>query len=156
MTLLAILLLGFHPFHVGLTEIVYQPQSNTYQVSLKLFTDDLELALKEESGNIVDLLDGEIDTRTDSLLFRYASTHFSISSNDLALDLRYVGSEKEYDVTWIYLESAEIPEINHLLVWNELLLEVFEDQSHIVHYSDSSGLRSELIHKDKASVSFSD
>ncbi len=149
------LLLWFvlHPFHVGLTDINYNPNSETYQVSLKLFTDDLEKGLEEFSGVRLDLVDSDLTAESDSVISKYVDDYFQLSTTS-KIELQYVGSEKDYDVTWVYLESDKMeasPEIN---VSNELLMSVYSDQTHIIHYTVNGEISSELIHSEKTIVYF--
>jgi hypothetical protein len=142
-----------HPFHVGLTDIEYNSGSETYQVSLKLFTDDLEKGLEEFSDIQLDIVDSSFTDLTDSLISSYTEHYFRISSGD-RINLLYVGSEKEYDVTWIYLESNKTQIQEEIQVKNEILMSVFSDQSHIVHFTLGEEIQSDLIYSNKTTVSF--
>lgn len=142
-----------HPFHVGLTDINYNSDSETYQVSLKLFTDDLEKGLEEFSDISLDLFDSSSTDLSDSLVSIYVDQNFRISSGD-RINLEYVGSEKEYDVTWIYLESDMTQLFEEIQVENEILMSVYSDQSHIVHFTVGEDIQSDLIYADKTTVRF--
>ncbi|MCZ4409870.1 hypothetical protein O3Q51_13700 [Cryomorphaceae bacterium 1068] len=149
------LLLWFmlHPFHVGLTDINYNSDSESYQVSLKLFTDDLEKGLEEFSDLSIDLFDSSSTDLSDSLISVYVDQHFSISAAD-RVDLKYIGSEREYDVTWIYLESDKTQMREEIHVQNEILMSVFSDQSHIVHFKYGNENQSGLISSEKTIAIF--
>lgn len=145
--------LMLHPFHVGLTEINYNSDSKTYQVSIKLFTDDLEKGLEEYSGLNLDIVDSGLTQSTDSLISSYTSENFQIYS-ETKIDLAYIGSEREYDVTWIYLESDILLKTTEIEVTNKLLLSIFSDQTHIIHYTMNEVIQSELIHAKETTVKF--
>ncbi|MFT7081528.1 MAG: hypothetical protein ACJAZC_003089 [Cryomorphaceae bacterium] len=142
-----------HPFHVGLTDINYNSDSKSYQVSIKLFTDDLEKGLEKFSGLSLDIVDSEITSKIDSLISRYTNDHFQLFSKT-EIDLNYIGSEREYDVTWIYLESDEVDPYPSLSVKNDILFSMFSDQTHIVHYTIGKEIQSDLIHAGKTKVLF--
>jgi hypothetical protein len=142
-----------HPFHVGLTDITYNSESETYQVSIKLFTDDLEKGLEEFSGLKLDLVDSSFTEVSDSLISTYIDQNFQIYSK-AKLDLEYIGSEKEYDVTWIYLESDKTQVHEEIQVTNEILISVYSDQTHIVHCTNDADIESELIHAEKTTIHF--
>lgn len=142
-----------HPFHVGLTDINFNPESETYQVSIKLFTDDLEKGLEEFSGMRLDLVGSEFSAKSDSVISIYIDEHFQLSSTS-KIDLLYIGSEKDYDVTWIYLESDQMEAATEINVSNELLMSVYSDQTHIIHYTVNGEISSDLIHSEKTIVYF--
>jgi hypothetical protein len=153
MTSFLIMWFILHPFHVGLTDITYNPESQTYQVSIKLFTDDLEEGLEEFSGLKLNLVDSSLTEVSDSLIFRYTDQNFQIYSK-AKLDLKYIGSEKEYDVTWIYLESDKTQIHEEIHVTNEILISVFSDQTNIIHFTVAEHIQSDLIHSEKTTVQF--
>ncbi|MFT6997010.1 MAG: hypothetical protein ACJAQ4_000755 [Cryomorphaceae bacterium] len=153
MTVSLILWFLLHPFHVGLIEIEYNPITETYQVSMKLFTDDLEKGLEKFSGLSLDITDSSYTEVSDSLMSVYIDQNFEIRSED-KINLEFIGSEREYDVTWIYLESDKINPQNVCQVTNEILLSVYSDQTHIVHFSLGEEIQSDLIHSGKTKVLF--
>ena len=122
-------------------------------MSIKLFTDDLEKGLEEFSGMKLDLVDSEFSAKSDSAISNYVDTYFQLSSTSI-IDLQYIGSEKDYDVTWIYLESDKTSADTEINVSNELLMSVYSDQTHIIHYSVNEEINSDLIHSEKTIISF--
>lgn len=141
------------PFHVGLTDINYNSGSKSYQVSIKPFTDDLEKGLEKFSELNLDIVDLGLTESTDSNIFEYIAEKLQIYSTP-KIDLEYFGSEKEFDVTWIYLESDSSLILEEFEVTNELLLTVFSDQTHIVHFAAEDVIQSELIHTKESTVTF--
>ena len=129
-------LLGFysvsHDFHVSLTTIQYAAEESTYQTTIKLFTDDLEKALKGEYSEEIILSNGD---GFDQNVEAYVQSRFKLyDEQGNQINLNYLGKELEYDVTWVYLESVPAKASENLTLENTLLNEVFSDQSHIVHY----------------------
>jgi hypothetical protein len=153
MTAYLIMWFILHPFHVGLTDITHNSETETYQVSIKLFTDDLEKGLEEFSGLKLDLVDSSFSDVSDSLISTYINQNFQIYTSTW-LDLEYIGSEKEYDVTWIYLESDKTQIQEEIHVTNEILISVYSDQTHIVHCTIDGDIKSDLIHSKKTTVHF--
>jgi hypothetical protein len=155
MNFIIILFSLLHPFHVGLTEMEHNPETSTFQISIKLFSDDLENALKQEYEQGIDLLNPVSQAEFDSLLFVYVSDHFELETETGKAALEFIGNERTYDVTWVYLESSPIDEAKKVMIKNELLFELFDDQTHVVHYTNRSGeLSTELIHQGKSVVNF--
>jgi len=142
-----------HEFYVGLTDIVYNRATRTFEITLKVFTDDLELALgSANNGKAVTLADYGAEADNDSLIFAYVAGRFSFSRKGEQTITTYpVGRETELDVTWIYLETEPMQPLKEAVVTNSMMMEIYDDQTHIVHLKQSGGTKSMLLHKGKQS-----
>lgn len=158
MTLLFLILTAFlpkgetaiHEFYVGLTEVVYTEESETYQVTMKLFTDDLEKGVYLSSGDSIRLGTRLEHEKADSLVFAYIRDKFQLSdSGKKPFKLEFVGVETEFDVTWVYMESPVMKPSTSLGVYNEVLMEVYSDQTHIVNWIQSGITRTALLQRSK-------
>ncbi len=142
---------GSHKFYIGLTEILYVEESRTYQISIKLFTDDLELAL-ESAG-----IEFDPDRRAASdqaAFFDYIRDHFRLIAIGKPVYLDAIGSELENDISWIYLESLAIDIPESLKIENNLLMDVFDEQAHVINLTQGGEIRSSLFRGDKYSEEF--
>ncbi len=145
-----------HEFYVGLTDMVYNPESRSYEITLKLFTDDLELALEghsRQSAHKVALERKEDAVLHDGWIQAYAAAKFAVKAKDgTPLQLNWVGRETELDVTWIYLESPAMEPLKEVLVSNTMLMELYKDQSHVVHLKQGGRTRSALLMQSRSSA----
>lgn len=151
--LLCLVFLILHPFYVGLMDIAYFEESHTYGISVKLFTDDLEKAVERDSDIKLKLATEKEHSKSDSLIAGYVLEHVGISGIQ-PLKLTYLGKEYEYDVTWIYLESEPTEPIRNLRVDNDILMEVFPDQTHVIHFELNGEVLSDLLHAKKRTATF--
>ena len=139
-----------HEFYVGMTEIRYSENSQSYQITLKLFTDDLENAIHKDSGDSLNLGTSKELPQSDKLIFNYLKEHFSLEDeNGNTLYLNDVGRETEMDVTWIYLETQKMKPLNTLRIENDIFMEIHPDQTHIVNLIQGAITRSTLLHSTK-------
>lgn len=144
-------LVDCHEFYVGLTDIVYNAETMRYEITIKVFTDDLELALQDSFDQKIKL-DEKPEEAHDALIFRYVDSKFAVKAkNQQALKLTHIGRETELDVTWIYLESTVVQPLQTVLVSNAMMMELYEDQSHIVHINQGGKVRSTLLHRNRTS-----
>ncbi len=68
---------GRHDFHTSLAEVHYNQAAQTLEVSLRVFTDDLESALsKENGGKVIRVTE---DKAADSFIQTYLSRYFSVT-----------------------------------------------------------------------------
>jgi RNA recognition motif-containing protein len=120
-----------HPFYVSVTEVhVFE---NRAELSVRIFTDDFESALKASgSSKKVDLIKRE-PANIDSLVARYINQHLIIFLNKKQLRFQYVGFEIEQDATWAHFEANFEIAPRSLQIENTLLLNLLPQQQNIVH-----------------------
>lgn len=123
-----------HDFHVSKTELQYKSENEAIQISVSVFIDDLELALAEVETEPLKLLTRFEHPSADSLIADYFNKHLKLTSDDLSLELNYLGKESSSDLmaTWCYLEVLQIKSIEKLEVENTILLKEFDDQRNIL------------------------
>lgn len=121
-----------HEFYVSLSEVRYNDESKRFEVSIRIFPDDLDRALLERSGIHTQLATELEHQRADSLLMVYLLEDFSIHVNGEKIGLNYLGKEPESDAIWCYLESSLVSEPSTITVRNEILTEYFMDQVNII------------------------
>ena len=125
-----------HAFHTSLTQIQYNTSTKSWEVSVRVFTDDLEKALRLYS-HTNDLKIEQAETQ----LKAYLNRHFSASEGKRAAT--YIGKETEADVIWLYLE---LPGAGKKLgLKNTLLNELFPDQMNIVNVQKGGQKNSFLL-----------
>ena len=121
-----------HKFYVSLTEVRYNLQTERFEVSMRIFPDDLDRALLERTG-IHTRLATELEHQgADSLLKIYLLKEFTLHVNGEELDLSYIGKEPESDAIWCYLESSQVSRPEAIIVHNAILTEIFPDQVNII------------------------
>lgn len=141
-----LLLTILHPYHVSVGEIVYNEKAKAVQISYRIFLDDLELALRQESGN------DDLNIMKDSLLVHqtnqsYFKKNLKIKINDEPMDYQYLGGEIEDDAMWVYLEITEVEEKPKIILTNRLLTEIYDDQQNMIHFKIAGDKKSFILNK---------
>ena len=121
-----------HKFYVSLTEVRYNTQTERFEVSMRIFPDDLDRALMERSGIRTQLATELEHEKADSLLQAYLLESFSIRADGQPVDFTYLGKEQESDALWCYLESSPLSAPQGIWIRHELLTDVFPEQVNIV------------------------
>lgn len=124
---------SFHPFHFGVTEMHFNTQSQTMEISCKLFTNDLESILKKKFGKSIDLIKHHEAQEVKTLLQSYIQEHLQIKSGQQYISFKILGSEHEDSAIWIHLESQKLNHPKELYIQNSLLFDLFDDQANILH-----------------------
>jgi hypothetical protein len=146
-----------HPFFISLTEIRYNSNSGTMELSQKIFWDDLEVALASEFKEKVDFLKPTNKAKLESQIKTYLLKHNQLWVNGKSVTLTYLGYEVEEDAAWFYLESSATEMPKSVEVQSTVLLKDFDGQQNIVHvYSQSKSPRSLLLGegKEKGKIEF--
>jgi hypothetical protein len=161
--LLVLLLLPFqarlHPFYVGHTEIVLNPKTRLLEVSIRLFTNDLEKELAKKYKRKIDLSSTEPKTMAamDSLLIAYQSANFQVFAGKAGkqLSLHFVGRERIEENTYCYWETeSKMPEATRPRVICRLLYATHPKQINLVRYKAKAIDKTLQISNPDAELSF--
>ncbi len=121
-----------HKFYVSKTTIELNGRTGMYEITCKIFTDDLEKAIGTTGENPVRLGSEREASDADSRIENYLKQHLKISLNGIPVEPRYVGKEAETDLTYCYLELYGTTDFSTMEVVNSILFEHFTDQQNIV------------------------
>ena len=139
----ALILLPFqarlHPFYVGHTEMVLNSKTGLLEVSIRLFTNDLEKELAKKYKRKIDLSSADPKTvaAMDSLLVAYQSAAFQVFAGKAGkrLGLQFVGRERIEENTFCYWETeAKMPVGTRPKVLCSLLYTTHLKQINLVRY----------------------
>ncbi|MCP9748760.1 DUF6702 family protein [Lacihabitans sp. CS3-21] len=122
-----------HDFHTSLTEINFNPKTGSLELSVRVFTDDLELTLTNfNKGKLVKIEDPE--ATVDPLIEQYIRKNLALISPGKEVKFgKFYGKEKEADATWIYLEIFDCKQLKNFTLYNTIMQEMFEDQTNLVN-----------------------
>jgi hypothetical protein len=137
-----------HEYHVGIYDIYYKEQK--FQLVQKLFVDDFEKALNL-SGRILKFGDDINEIELSEAMQSYISDHFKLSLDKVNMDLKFVGAEMEdYHTVFLYWESEAVyEEFKEIEVFNNIFLEVSQDQQNMHRFYYGEKESSLLLHKDR-------
>ncbi len=133
---------GAHKFYTSLARVEYNAGEKSVEITLRVFADDLELALKRRAGRRVSL---ERTKDADRLVLEYLRETFEIKNSDgRTKALKWVGMELRAGVAWLYVE-AEMPEgLAGARVRDQVLFELFPEQVNTVSVR-YPGARGDLV-----------
>lgn len=143
MTYLLILFINYmsgisvHAFHVSVCEIVFDEEERQLEITHRIFLDDLELGLNQWSDQRVDVLNPSDPKALDELIGKYLSEKTSYQLNGKNMVSKYLGSEREEAVMYCYQVITDVKKMKALNVTNEVLMDLYDDQSNIIHVENS-------------------
>ena len=133
---LSLLLSGtsLHEFHVSKCQIEYVGAEQSLQMSMHIFIDDLEEALRQRGKDQLYICTEKEAAEAETYLIDYLKNRILIKANGQKVDFNFVGKEISDDLAavWCYLEVKGIEQLTELEVGNKLLQEVFDDQKNLI------------------------
>ncbi len=124
-----------HDLHLSKTELVYNNQNHTIEVTIHLFIDDLELALAEMGYLDLYICTEREDQKASELIGDYILNKIDIiiDGNDAAP--QFLGKEVSDDLMgiWCYLEVDSIDVNESISVNVDFFNDLYEDQKNILN-----------------------
>lgn len=137
-----------HPFHSSVMEMSYNQQDQSWEISLRLFQDDLEQTMSAVTGKKFRMVPG--DASSEHALDSYIRQHFRFhAGKQFTSPYRWVGSELQQDVVWVYLEIPTKSDLVGAYVENSLFIDEFPDQTNLVSWSYIGQKKSYLFRKSQ-------
>jgi len=134
--LFLILQVSFHDYHLSVCEIKHVPNKKTLQVSVRIFSDDLEECLQSiHSNEQIDILNPANNQRLNDMIKKYVTEHLTIKVNGKITTPNYLDNRIKKDVVTCYLEIIKVNKFKSIYIENTMLQSQFSDQLNLVHIS---------------------
>ncbi|TAE27514.1 MAG: hypothetical protein EAZ92_09365 [Candidatus Kapaibacterium sp.] len=143
-----------HPIHASVTALDYNATTKSFELSCKIFADDLETVLKQSSGVQVMLGSAKEVKNINEILEQYFRKHLAFRADGKPLVAwKFLGKELEGEAVWCYIEIPISNVLNtipkQLHIQNSVLMELYDDQTNLVNAQIGSVRRSTLLRKNK-------
>lgn len=131
---LALLCLSFgaHKFYVTKTLVNHNSVNQTLEITIDIFTDDLEFALQEGRGELMRLGGDREHADADYLIEEYLKEHLELWIDDRKVEPMFLGKDVQHDLTYCFLEVGNIQDFHTFKFRNDILCEMYDEQSNIV------------------------
>jgi len=125
--------ISHHDFHVSKCLMNYRPEQQTIQISMHIFLDDLELALRERGHDKLFLCTKKEAADANEVLVAYLRDEFQLTLNGEARAFNFVGKEISDDLAavWCYLEVTDLPRLESLELRYSVLMDIYDDQKNL-------------------------
>lgn len=143
-------LFGAHPFYVSICEMDYNSETKGLEISLRIFTSDLEKSLQDRYPCKINLGENNESPKTDSILQAYVFQELRLNVNDKRTSFQFVGKEVDNELTWIYFEAKDIPDFDKISIHNRILIQSFPNQTNLIHVNNRKEIKSLLLTKNNS------
>ena len=118
-----------HKYYVSTTLMDFDNKTKSFEITLKVFYDDLEMDLKLDSKEIDYIEDYDYLNEIYKL---YLHQNFQISSNNKVVLVNYLGFEKKQDQINFYMEINSDLLGQSIEIQNSILYNSFPNQKNII------------------------
>ena len=140
-----------HAIYIGVVEIIREERGTTAQLRVKVFTDDLEDALRNFSKQHVSL-SAESDCQANALwIARYFETHFECTINGRQAPFDYQKCGKNSESVWLFFDLKVPEDWKSIKVRADFLMELFPTQTNVVSINDHHKKKFLRLNKKKPS-----
>lgn len=137
-----------HPIHISVSEVNFKSQEQRVEVSIKIFTDDLEDGIEDLMNQPIALNADNESEHADKKISQYLNYNFNIELNDKEkLSLQFIGKEYVEDAIWCYLEGNTPTNTTSFNIKNSILNPYFDDQQNIIHFYKNKSRTNSFILK---------
>jgi hypothetical protein len=128
-----ILFTFFHPFYISVTEVNHNAKAKSLEISTKIFFDDLEKDIENESNTSIDIIKPISKEKVDVLIASYLKKHLQVKVNGKLLNLKYLGYQIQEDAAWCYLQVNNISKVSTIEVNNNILYNLHKEQINMLN-----------------------
>lgn len=138
-----------HPIHVSVTEIEFDEKDKALEIMMRVFVDDLELTLRNNLKQPeLDILEPKNGLTVDQMASNYIKDHFKISLDNKPQKINFIGHERESDAFIFYIEVSNVKKWKKIQIQNDMITEMHDDQSNLVHVTVREKVKSLRLTKD--------
>jgi hypothetical protein len=134
--------LQFHAYYVSVSEIYHNPKTQSLEITMKIFIDDLQLAIQEDGNPQFMMPEEDSESGTSSAIAAYLEDRFIIDINRQPASQRFIGYEFEDDAVLCYIEIENVTSIDHIRVYNVIISEIYDAQINLTHFQYRGQLKS--------------
>lgn len=145
-----------HKYYISLTQINYNKDSKSVEITMNLFLDDFELTLNKSFNKTFNLSFKEELENSNDYIETYLQNHFELRIDSKKQEINFLDKEYDGDVIYLNIEIENIKRINTVEVKNDVLIAVFPDQQNLIKLKINDQFDSLLLTKnnDTGSLEF--
>jgi hypothetical protein len=126
--------------------MTYNQTDQSWEISIRLFQDDLEQTISSNLGKKFRMVTG--DAASEKVLDAYLRKHFRFhAGKQITTPYRWLGTEQQQDAIWVYLEIPTKSDLVGSYLENSIFLDEFDDQTNLVSWSFQGQKKSYLFRK---------
>ncbi len=134
---------GQQPFHTSNTNLDYEIETGTLNLTSRLYTAGLEKAVGEKSVN---------KSSFENKLKSYLNNKITLKINGKPINLAYYGFQTNDQTTRVYLKAEKINDIENLDIRFAPLMDVYDDQQNFISVDIKNNRKKLVIKKENEMI----
>ena len=122
-----------HPFFVSMTDINYNSKEKELEISVRIFTDDLENTLRKYHNGTIDILHAKDQKEMNGFVNDYIQKHLQLQVDGKIVQMNFLGYEEQSESIWSYFEVRNIAAVKKIDITNSLLHDYNINQLNMLH-----------------------
>lgn len=124
-----------HEFHLSNSTINYNSEEKSIQISMRMFIDDLELALEPIAGDSLQICTRKESLDAEDYIYSYVLEHLKLEIGGKKVSPLFIGKEASDDLAavWCYLEVENVESFESISITNNIMIEIFDDQKNMTN-----------------------
>jgi hypothetical protein len=143
-----------HPFYVSVIDFNHNTKESSLELSIRIFTPDLEQTLQKYSTTKVDIANAKDKSLLDKQISTYINQKLQLKINGQPATINYIGHEIQMESVWIYADIPKVTQLKKLEINCNLLYDYKELQSNIFHVKSNGNEKSFKLDFPKTITSF--
>ncbi len=123
-----------HVFYVSVTRVKWNADEARLDVSVRIFTDDLEEAIIAEGGPRLRLWTDQAREDRDRHVADYLTSRVAFRVNGVDRDLAWAGMEDALDATACLVQITDVDRVETIEVENRILIDLFDTQANVMRF----------------------
>jgi len=141
--------------HISVSEINFSEKDKALQITSRIFVDDLEQSIRNTRKEPeLDILAPKNGLTTDQLVGDYLRDHFKVKIDGKPQKMKLLGHEVEDVAIICYIEIENVKKVKSIEVFNDVITEIHDDQSNLVHVTYKAPVKSARLMRDKPTEVF--
>ena len=144
-----------HPFYVSVIEINHNEKEATAEISIRIFTDDLEKTLQKQSTAKIDIIKPVNKAYIDQQINQYIGKNLQLKINGKPVKFNYIGYEIIRESVWSYFEVEQVKEMNTVDINCSILHDFETSQINLFHVKSKGNQKSYKLDYPQKTTQFS-
>lgn len=127
--------LSAHQVYLSIARIDFLETEQALVVRVRIFTDDLNAAIRQRSGRSPGLDTPDEVAQSDSLIDDYVQAHFTLNADERPLALQFEQKKYHLNATECRWRVPGVSDVQKMVVHNDLLTEMIDIQTNVVRFN---------------------
>ncbi len=123
-----------HEFYVSITRVKWHADEHRLDITVRIFTDDLEEAIVAEGGPRLRLWTGQAHVDRDLHVADYLASRLAFRINGAEGKLVYAGMEDALDATACLVQITDVDRVETIEVENRILIDLYDTQANVMRF----------------------